>query len=143
MGQALLREDMGAFLITLEGPLGAGKTTLCQGLAVAMGAAANEVVSPTFTLCNVYPAQRTINHIDLYRLDPASAAEEFVGAGLDECLDGFCLVEWPERLSERFWPGERLELIFEMDGESRVLTARGASPAAARVWQAARTVTRD
>jgi tRNA threonylcarbamoyl adenosine modification protein YjeE len=137
IGRAFLGENVSAFLITLEGILGAGKTTLCQGLAVAMGAVPSEVVSPTFTLCNVYQAARTIYHLDLYRLAPETAAEEFIGAGLEECLDGFCLVEWPERLRSDFWPEERLELKFEMSGETRLLTARGKSPAAVRLWRAA------
>jgi tRNA A37 threonylcarbamoyladenosine biosynthesis protein TsaE len=49
IGLALKHEDVSAFLVTLEGPLGAGKTTLCQGLAEAMGAEPGEVVSPTNT----------------------------------------------------------------------------------------------
>jgi tRNA threonylcarbamoyladenosine biosynthesis protein TsaE len=143
IGRALAEEGVAAFLVTLEGPLGAGKTTLCQGLAAAMGAEASEVVSPTFTLCNVYQAPKTIYHIDLYRLGPETAAEEFIGAGLEECLDGFCLVEWPERLGEGFWPGERLELKIEINGETRVLTAKGKSATAGRIWRAARGAARD
>ncbi|MDR1309911.1 MAG: tRNA (adenosine(37)-N6)-threonylcarbamoyltransferase complex ATPase subunit type 1 TsaE, partial [Deltaproteobacteria bacterium] len=119
------------------------KTTLCQGLAEALGASPGEAVSPTFTLCNVYRAQRPIFHLDLYRLDPGRAAEEFVGAGLEECLDGLCLVEWPERLARRFWPDERLELIIEPRGTGRILSARGTSPAAARIWRAATIAASD
>ncbi|MDR2302277.1 MAG: tRNA (adenosine(37)-N6)-threonylcarbamoyltransferase complex ATPase subunit type 1 TsaE [Deltaproteobacteria bacterium] len=137
MGQALLNEDIPAFLVTLEGPLGAGKTTLCQGLAVAMGAEPTEVVSPTFTLCNVYSAQKTLYHLDLYRMDPDTAAQEFMGAGLDECLDGLCLVEWPERLSQNFWPDRRLELKFELSDQGRVLRAFGQNQVARRLWEAA------
>ncbi|MDR2386846.1 MAG: tRNA (adenosine(37)-N6)-threonylcarbamoyltransferase complex ATPase subunit type 1 TsaE [Deltaproteobacteria bacterium] len=137
MGQALLKESLAAFLVTLEGPLGAGKTTLCQGLAVAMGAQAQEVVSPTFTLCNVYSAQKTLYHLDLYRLDPLRAAQEFIGAGLDECLDGLCLVEWPERLSQNFWPDQRLGLKFELSDQGRTLKAFGQNQVAQRLWQAA------
>jgi tRNA threonylcarbamoyladenosine biosynthesis protein TsaE len=96
-----------------------------------------EVVSPTFSLCNVYEGVRPLFHLDLYRLRPETAAEEFLGAGLEECLDGLCLVEWPERLNQRFWPEERLEMRLEYEGEGRILTARGKSPLARRVWLAA------
>jgi tRNA threonylcarbamoyladenosine biosynthesis protein TsaE len=137
IGNALRREGLDTFLVTLEGPLGAGKTTLCQGLAAAMGVEPKEVVSPTFTLCNVYFAEKTIYHLDLYRMDPDNAAEEFSGSGLEECLDGLCLVEWPERLSKQFWPENRLELVFEINGLRRILTAQGKTPVATRIWQAA------
>ncbi|MDR1678131.1 MAG: tRNA (adenosine(37)-N6)-threonylcarbamoyltransferase complex ATPase subunit type 1 TsaE [Deltaproteobacteria bacterium] len=136
LGSALKMESVSAFLITLEGPLGVGKTTLCQGLAEAMGAEPKEIVSPTFTLCNVYQTEKPLFHLDLYRLNQETAAEEFVGSGLEECLDGFCLVEWPERLNNEFWPTERLELIFDINGKNRILSACGQSPVATRIWQA-------
>jgi tRNA threonylcarbamoyladenosine biosynthesis protein TsaE len=100
-----------------------------------MGADPTEAVSPTFTLCNIYPAKKTIFHLDLYRLNPDTAAEEFVGAGLEDCLDGMCLVEWPDKLNQGFWPNERLELKFEINGESRILMARGLGPVAERIWR--------
>lgn len=134
VGAALLKEPIAPFLVTLEGPLGAGKTTLCQGLAEAMGAEPGEAVSPTFTLCNEYQTKIPLRHIDLYRLGP-NAAAEFVGAGLDECLDGLCLVEWPERMDDSFWPADRLELVFQYDGQGRLLRARGPSPLARKIWK--------
>ena len=54
----------------LAGDLGAGKTLLVQGLAKALGVE-DMVNSPTFTILNVYEADFTIYHFDLYRLDDA------------------------------------------------------------------------
>jgi tRNA threonylcarbamoyladenosine biosynthesis protein TsaE len=84
--------------ILLEGPLGAGKSTLARAfLRAASGDPALEVPSPTFTLAQGYdlPGGGTAHHFDLWRLDgPADLAE----LGWDEARDGIVLVEWPDRL---------------------------------------------
>jgi tRNA threonylcarbamoyladenosine biosynthesis protein TsaE len=153
LGQAIGGKAHPPFLVTLEGPLGAGKTTLCQGLAEALGVKASEVVSPTFTLANVYSANgkvnqnsidnfKTINHLDLYRLGQR-APQEFLEAGLEECLDGLCLIEWPERLPRNFWPDERLELLFNYHSLGRTLRARQTTPRAQEIWAKAAEVMGD
>ena len=86
--------------ISLEGDLGAGKTTFARHLIQGLGYEAR-VKSPTYTLCEPYPLiihgkTLAINHFDLYRIrDPL----EWQEAGFAEHFDehGFCLVEWPEK----------------------------------------------
>ena len=92
--------------ISLEGDLGAGKTTFARHLIQALGYE-GRVKSPTYTLCEPYPLQIksgkpstaasiTAHHFDLYRMrDPL----EWQEAGFAEHFDepGFCLVEWPEK----------------------------------------------
>ena len=86
--------------ISLEGDLGAGKTTLARHLIQGLGYEAR-VKSPTYTLCEPYPLiihgkTLAMNHFDLYRMrDPL----EWQEAGFVEHFDehGFCLVEWPEK----------------------------------------------
>ena len=92
--------------ISLEGDLGAGKTTFARHLIQALGYE-GRVKSPTYTLCEPYPIQInhsnpsaatsiTAHHFDLYRMrDPL----EWQEAGFAEHFDepGFCLVEWPEK----------------------------------------------
>ena len=86
--------------ISLEGDLGAGKTTFARYLIQGMGHA-GKVKSPTYTLCEPYPLQIdnkpfTAHHFDLYRMkDPL----EWQEAGFGEYFDvpGFCLIEWPEK----------------------------------------------
>ena len=85
----------------LEGPLGAGKTSLVRALVGHLGGDAAEVCSPTFVLHECYQVSRgslcRVHHVDLYRLD---SPEEISTLGLDEILDskGVTLVEWGEKL---------------------------------------------
>jgi tRNA threonylcarbamoyladenosine biosynthesis protein TsaE len=84
-------------VLLIEGPLGAGKTAFVRGLAAGLGAAPEEVSSPTFTLIQEYDGGRLrLFHADLYRLTPVEAAD----LGLSETGDtGVLAVEWPDRWS--------------------------------------------
>ena len=86
-------------VIALVGPLGAGKTTLVQGVAKHLGIN-DYVVSPTFTIANEYLQGITpLYHIDLYRL---SSQQEAVEAGLMDYLpssSGVTIVEWANQIS--------------------------------------------
>jgi tRNA threonylcarbamoyladenosine biosynthesis protein TsaE len=107
-------------VITLSGPLGAGKTALARAVLRAAGHA-GEVPSPTFAIVQPYDElDPPIWHCDLYRLDEPEELEEL---GLDTVLeDGTLLVEWPERAGEAAWPQAlRLRLDVREDG-SRALT---------------------
>jgi tRNA threonylcarbamoyladenosine biosynthesis protein TsaE len=81
-------------VVLLVGGLGAGKTTLVQGLVAALGAKA-PVTSPTFTLAHRYTTTPRVTHVDLWRLEHL---QEVVDLALEEELEdgAACLVEWGE-----------------------------------------------
>ena len=85
-------------LVVLRGPLGAGKTTLVKGIAAAIGAAEDDVSSPTFTLVHEYQGRKIrLIHLDLYRLE---TERELEGIGLWEMADAddaLVMVEWGEK----------------------------------------------
>ncbi|MEH2082369.1 MAG: tRNA (adenosine(37)-N6)-threonylcarbamoyltransferase complex ATPase subunit type 1 TsaE [Nostoc sp.] len=87
-------------VILLEGDLGAGKTTLVQGIGKGLGIT-EPIVSPTFTLINEYTEGRfPLYHLDLYRLEPQEVATlnlESYWEGI-EVIPGIVAVEWAERL---------------------------------------------
>jgi tRNA threonylcarbamoyl adenosine modification protein YjeE len=117
-------------LVLLEGPLGAGKTTLARGVVLALGGDPAEVCSPTFVLLETYavaagPVAR-VHHADLYRLRGlASAPLDEVGLG-EALADpaAVTLVEWPEHWP---WLGElagrviRVHLSFAGDGRTALV----------------------
>ena len=120
-------------IVTLAGPLGAGKTSIARGLLAALGLA-GEAPSPSFAIVQPYapPEVRIpVLHVDLYRIEDPNEIEEL---GLDEALaDSLLIVEWPER-APGLWPDAlALSLSIEPDG-SRALTAEVPAPWKAR-WR--------
>ena len=104
-------------LICLQGDLGAGKTTLVQGLAQGWGSL-DAVSSPTFVLVNEYrrPDACQLFHIDAYRLESAPEAAEL---DLDSMLaHGALIVEWAERIMSVL-PNERLWISLDYRAEEQ------------------------
>ena len=92
-------------LLLLQGDLGAGKTSLVQGLAEALGID-EPITSPSFALAQHYRGQQqdmvtALVHLDLYRLEPGPGADELFSQEEEEAraLAAVMAVEWPERLS--------------------------------------------
>ena len=98
-------------VICLVGDLGAGKTTLVQGICVGWGSL-DQASSPTFVLVNVYrhPNQQKLYHLDAYRLANASEAEDLDINGLQE--SGPLVIEWADRI-QPILPDERLWINLE------------------------------
>ena len=93
-------------VICLQGDLGAGKTTIVQGIAQGWGSV-DAVSSPTFILVNMYrdAGQGRLFHLDAYRLDSELEAEEL---DLHAMLaQGPLIIEWPERMQSLI-PAENL-----------------------------------
>src|SRR5580700_7096017 len=87
-------------VVALIGDLGAGKTTLTQGIAEGRGAArAEDVSSPTFSLIHEYGEPVRVYHVDLYRLETAEQARRL---GLEDLFDqaALVLIEWGDKFPE-------------------------------------------
>src|SRR6202042_3511803 len=87
-------------LIVLSGPLGAGKTTLTQGIGAGLGVR-GPVTSPTFVIARVHPSLRggpDLVHADAYRLGSRAEVDDL---DLDTDVDSsVTVVEWGEGLVE-------------------------------------------
>jgi tRNA threonylcarbamoyladenosine biosynthesis protein TsaE len=109
-------------LLILTGDLGAGKTTLTQGLGDSLGVR-GPVTSPTFVIARVHPSLRggpQLVHVDAYRLDDAAELDDL---DLDTDLDqAVTVVEWGSGLAEAL-SGDRLEIRLQRAADDvRTLT---------------------
>jgi tRNA threonylcarbamoyladenosine biosynthesis protein TsaE len=101
-------------VVALCGTLGAGKTRLVQAIAAAYGVPREDVVSPTFVLCQTYRGSRTIHHMDAYRVHDV---DEFRELGVEELFasDAIVIIEWADRVAEAL-PDEHLQIEIEVTG---------------------------
>jgi len=92
IGRSLKPDD----IVALSGCLGAGKTTLIQGIAKGLGVQ-NWVTSPTFTLINEFEGNLNLYHIDLYRIENIDDAEDLA---IEEYFTkgGVTVIEWAEKI---------------------------------------------
>ena len=111
-------------VICLIGDLGAGKTTMTQSLARALGVD-DYITSPTFTIVNEYEGRMPLYHFDVYRI---GSSEEMYDIGFDEYIDGdgVCIIEWAN-LIEDILPDECLyiEMNYKETGREMILTPKG------------------
>ncbi|MDF2847814.1 MAG: tsaE [Oerskovia sp.] len=111
-GLALARELRAGDLVMLTGDLGAGKTTLTQGIGTGLGVR-GQVASPTFIIARVHPPLADgpyLVHVDAYRLGSLDEVEALdLDASLDESVT---VVEWGQDLVESL-AEDRLEITIE------------------------------
>jgi tRNA threonylcarbamoyladenosine biosynthesis protein TsaE len=139
VGEAIARaiDDVsGAFIVALDGELGAGKTTLVSGILRAYGVT-GPVRSPTYTLIEPYEARgKRIYHLDLYRLvDPGEVEPLGIRDLLSEAP--VLLVEWPSRAAGAL-PASDLTIgidYLSTDGDGRRVALQPHSSSGANVVQ--------
>ncbi|MED4473749.1 MULTISPECIES: tRNA (adenosine(37)-N6)-threonylcarbamoyltransferase complex ATPase subunit type 1 TsaE [Bacillaceae] len=103
-------------VLTLEGDLGAGKTTFTKGIAKGLGVK-RTVNSPTFTIVKEYEGRLPLYHMDVYRLEDSDE-----DIGFDEYFNGngVSVVEWAQFIEE-YLPTNRLDIRIKYNGDSRIL----------------------
>lgn len=117
-------------VVAFSGELGAGKTTLIQGICRELGVEA-DVTSPTFALVNEYftPVGESVFHFDLYRIE---SPEELFDMGYEEYFfsGSRCFIEWPEK-ALRLIPEEAVQVqINVLEDGSRELAVELPAPQA-------------
>jgi len=135
-------------VVLLDGPLGAGKTALTQGIGAGLGVR-GAINSPTFTLLKEYEGRLPLYHFDLYRIEDP---EELFELGFEDYFggEGVCVVEWADRGvaadGATVWPANWLRIGIGAHGAAkRTLTcsavgARGEALLAAFVAAASVSV---
>ena len=95
-------------IVLLKGPIGAGKTSLVQGIGRGLSIS-EDITSPTFALSHHYSSGKIpLIHLDLYRLKNSSSAKEFFFYEEEEALqsEAILIIEWPELIEpliKDFW----------------------------------------
>jgi tRNA threonylcarbamoyladenosine biosynthesis protein TsaE len=117
LGVQLGQNTKAGDVLLLTGELGAGKTTLTQGIAQGLEVA-ERPRSPTFVMATEYHGRLPLYHLDLYRVDHVAELGEL---GLDEYLsgEGVTVVEWADRAPHAF-PADCLWISLEsIDEDTR------------------------
>ena len=121
LGSRLTKKIPNLRILLLEGPLGAGKTTFVKGIAKSLRIK-EPITSPTFPLSQHYPSgSPPLIHIDLYRIEETSAANEFFLQEEEESknMGALMVVEWPERLSLPMTDAWRGKLEYSSNNQAR------------------------
>ena len=127
LGQQLGSHLRAGDLILLNGPLGAGKTVLVQGIGSALGF--NEVTSPTFVISRIHKGALSLIHVDAYRLlESGNAALYLDDLDLDTPRESaVTVIEWGGAESARL-SDDRLEIEIDRTDEEREVTIRAVGP---------------
>ena len=118
LGQHLVKHLPRGSILLLQGQLGAGKTSLVQGLAKACGIT-EPITSPTFALAQHYQdGNPPLIHLDLYRLEAPGSADELFLQEEEEAraIGALMAVEWPERLNLSLPEAWRLDITYAPSG---------------------------
>jgi tRNA threonylcarbamoyladenosine biosynthesis protein TsaE len=114
LGEKLAKHLAPGDVITLDGDLGAGKTTFSKGLAKGLGVK-RTVNSPTYTIVKEYRGRMPFYHMDVYRLE---GQDEDIGFEEYFNGEGVSVVEWSQFIKD-FLPEERLEIFIKKVDETK------------------------
>jgi len=125
LGIALSKQLKTGDLILINGPLGAGKTVLAQGIGKGLGI--TDVTSPTFVISRVHKASLPMIHVDAYRLIDTDNPNLFLDDLDLDIENSVTVIEWggaeSARLSE-----DRLEITIDRSDEIRQVEIKAVGP---------------
>jgi tRNA threonylcarbamoyladenosine biosynthesis protein TsaE len=121
LGHRLAAQCRPGDLILLNGPLGAGKTVLVQGIGEGLGI--SEVTSPTFVISRIHKGPLPLIHVDVYRLLEAGSASLYLDdLDLDSPREeSLTVIEWGGEESARL-SDDRLEILIDRSEDTREVT---------------------
>lgn len=127
LGQKIGKQLKAGDLILLNGPLGAGKTALTQGIGAALGI--SDVTSPTFVISRTHKGSLPLIHVDVYRLQESGNAAIYLDdLDLDSARESaVTVIEWGGAESARL-SDERLEIDIDRSEDVRVVNYRAIGP---------------
>ena len=127
LGKRLGAQLRAGDLILLNGPLGAGKTVLVQGIGAALGF--TEVTSPTFVISRIHKGPLSLIHVDTYRLlESGKAALYLDDLDLDSARESaVTVIEWGGAESARL-SDDRLEIDIDRTDDERQVIIRAVGP---------------
>ena len=112
-------------VLTLSGPLGAGKTVFVKCLAEVLGVS-ETVTSPSFIIRRDYATADDIFirlvHIDAYRLEDPSEIQSIGWSDILHSSDTLVAIEWPERVTE-YIPDEAHSVFIQFSGAVRTFNS--------------------
>ena len=118
LGRWLGKQLVAGSIVSLQGPLGSGKTVFTKGIAIALGIS-SVITSPTFPIIQEYTGTLDLFHIDLYRVDTTEDIEQL---GILEIMYGSAVtvIEWSEKMKELL-PEKaiRVSISIEPDGNRK------------------------
>jgi tRNA threonylcarbamoyladenosine biosynthesis protein TsaE len=127
LGQRLGAQLRAGDLILLNGPLGAGKTVLVQGIGAALGF--SDITSPTFVISRIHKGNPSLIHVDAYRLlESGNAALYLDDLDLDTPRESaVTVIEWGGEESARL-SDDRLEIEIDRTEDQREVTISAVGP---------------
>ena len=125
LGLKISKQLRAGDLVLVNGPLGAGKTVLAQGVGAGLGVAG--VTSPTFVISRVHKAEIPFIHVDAYRLVDSENPNLYLDDLDLDIANSITLIEWggaeSARLSE-----DRLEITIDRSSDERTVEIKAIGP---------------
>jgi len=112
-------------LLLVNGPLGAGKTVLAQGIGAGLGITG--VTSPTFVISRVHKGEIPFIHVDAYRLVDSENPNLYLDDLDLDIANSITLIEWGGAESARL-SQDRLEITIDRSSDERTVEIKAVGP---------------